>query len=179
MKWVNHCAIAAAITLPFNPSALPVALAGATAPDWLEWLLKAFGIPVKHRRETHYLSYILIALGFSFLLSEFSTFFLWFMIAYLSHWVCDALTITGVPISPLSKNNTTLFGGRIRTGEPKEYLLCFGILFFSLYIFSPSITNFLIQKQIQFNVYFMDYKRLNELSIIDNKEYLEKRFKFF
>ncbi|GAA7177034.1 hypothetical protein HpCK101_33260 [Helicobacter pylori] len=30
-----------------------------------------------------------------------------------------------------------------------------------------------------FNAYYMDYKSLNEKKIIDNKEYLEKRFKFF
>ncbi|EAM0816377.1 hypothetical protein D4A77_09260 [Campylobacter coli] len=30
-----------------------------------------------------------------------------------------------------------------------------------------------------FNVFYMDYKDLNEKKIIDNKEYLEKRFKFF
>ncbi len=179
MKWINHCAIAASLTLPFNPSALPVSLLGATAPDWLEKLLLLFGVKVKHRRETHYLSHILIALAISCFLAEIHPYFLWFMIAYLSHWFCDALTITGVPISPLSKNNTTFFGGRIRTGEFKEYLLCFSILALSLWAFSPQLSKFIAQQQIKFNVYFMDYKELNELEIIDNKEYLERRFKFF
>ena len=179
MKWINHCAIAAAITLPFNPAALPISLAGATAPDWFEWILKAVGIKVKHRRQTHYLSNILIALIIAFLLYKISPFFMWFVLAYLSHWICDSLTITGVPISPLSKTNTTLFGGRIRTGEPKEYVLCFSILAFVLWVFMPNIEAFIHKKQIEFNVYLIDYKELNQLDIIDNKEYLEHRFKFF
>lgn len=179
MKWINHCAIAAALTLPFNPSALPVSLLGATAPDWLEKVLLLFGVKVKHRKETHYLSHILIALIISCFLAEIHHFFFWFALAYLSHWFCDALTISGVPISPLSKHNTTFFGGRIRTGEFKEYILCFSILALSCWAFSPSLLNFIQAQQIKFNVYFMDYKELNNLQIIDNKEYLERRFKFF
>ena len=55
MTWKSHIAIATAITLPFNPMAVPVAVLGSTAPDWSEWILKFFGIRVQHRGATHYL----------------------------------------------------------------------------------------------------------------------------
>jgi len=44
MTWKSHIAIATAVTIPFNPSALGVAILGSTAPDWSEWILKFFGI---------------------------------------------------------------------------------------------------------------------------------------
>jgi inner membrane protein len=38
MTWKSHIAIATAVTLPFNPMAIPVAALGSTAPDWSEWI---------------------------------------------------------------------------------------------------------------------------------------------
>ena len=53
MRWVSHSAIAWGLTAPFCPS--PAVLAGATAPDWLEWVLEVSGKRVEHRWETHFL----------------------------------------------------------------------------------------------------------------------------
>ena len=47
MTWKSHIAIATAVTLPFNPMAIPVAVLGSTAPDWSEWILKFFNIRVE------------------------------------------------------------------------------------------------------------------------------------
>ena len=41
MKWVSHVLIAGAVCAVFNPLAVPAALAGSTAPDWFEFLIKA------------------------------------------------------------------------------------------------------------------------------------------
>ena len=60
MKWASHIAVAAALTIPINPAALPFSALGATAPDWLEFALKIFGIKVKHRGVTHQLLSIVI-----------------------------------------------------------------------------------------------------------------------
>lgn len=39
MKWQNHILIAGALTATIDPLLAPGALLGATAPDWLEWLI--------------------------------------------------------------------------------------------------------------------------------------------
>ncbi|EMB5528157.1 hypothetical protein U5686_002035 [Campylobacter coli] len=106
-------------------------------------------------------------------------FVLFIGMGYLSHWIADSLTISGVPISPLDKNKFTLFGGKIKTGEPLEFILAFGLLAISLLIAKPSVDFFIRDQPSYFNVFYMNYKELNEKKIIDNKEYLEKRFKFF
>ena len=167
MKWASHIAVAAALTIPINPAALPFSALGATAPDWLEFVLKIFGIKVKHRGVTHQLLSIVIFFILALLLSVYiGTFLAWFAFGALTHWFCDALTVTGVPVSPFSQHNTTLFGGKIRTGEPKEYFIAFG------FFVTPS-------RDLTFNQYFMNYQKLYNLKIIDEKELKELRWKFF
>ncbi|ECC1028935.1 hypothetical protein FNB60_09015 [Campylobacter coli] len=141
-------------------------------------MLKFFGIHVKHRGETHFLIIPLSIIIISFVI-DFNNFLFWFGMGYLSHWIADSLTISGVPISPLDKNKFTLFGGKIKTGEPLEFILAFGLLAISLLIAKPSVDFFIRDQPSYFNVFYMNYKELNEKKIIDNKEYLEKRFKFF
>jgi hypothetical protein len=71
MKWVNHLAIAGATTALVAPALVPVALLGSTAPDWLEWVLKATGNPVRHRTVTHYLLGWALLLAFALGLWDF------------------------------------------------------------------------------------------------------------
>ena len=71
MKWVNHLAIAGATTALVNPVVVPVALLGSTAPDWLEWVLKALGRPVRHRTVTHYVLGWALGLAFALGLWDF------------------------------------------------------------------------------------------------------------
>lgn len=55
MKWFNHIAIAAATTAVINAPLVPIAILGATAPDWLERLHKfTTGQRLRHRGPTHY-----------------------------------------------------------------------------------------------------------------------------
>ncbi len=180
MTWKSHIAIASAVALPFNPTALPVCVLGSTAPDWIEFLLKAVGYRCQHRKETHYLIIPISIIVFAWLVIDFQSMLLWFGIGYLTHWIADSLTVTGVPISPLDKSNFTLLGGRLRTGEPLEFIIAFGFLAISLFLAKPTLDSILNhQNERNFNVFYMDWKTLNEEGIIDNKEYLEHRFKFF
>ncbi len=179
MTWKSHMAIATAVTLPFNPAALPLSIIGSTAPDWSEWVLKFFGIKVQHRGATHYLIVPIFIIAFSFLF-DFRSFIYWFGIGYLTHWFADSLTISGVPISPYDNSRVHFFGGKLRTGEMLEYIIAFSLLAVSVTIAKPILNNFIdFTKESSFSVFSMDYKDLNDKNIIDNKEYLEKRFKFF
>jgi len=178
MTWKSHIAISTAITLPFAPAAIPVAAIGATAPDWLEWVAKFFGVRVEHRKETHYLIVPLAIIAFSFVL-DFKNLIFWFGIGYLSHWFADSLTRSGVPISPWDNNRIYFFGGKLVTGEVGEYIVAFSILAFSVLIFRSNILLFDNKNQYKFNAYFINYKQLYEEKIIDEKEYKENRFKLF
>jgi inner membrane protein len=174
MTWKSHIAIAAAITIPFNPGLVPVAAVGSTAPDWIEGIAKFFNIHFEHRKETHYLIIPMAIIALSLIIDVDILF--WFGIGYLTHWFADSLTISGVPVSPWDNRKIHFFGGTIRTGETKEYVYSFGLLAISILLFKPlqSVTSNSI-----YNPYNMDYRSLYEKKIIDEKEMLEKRFKFF
>lgn len=176
MTWKSHTAIAVAVALPFSPASLPLAILGATAPDWLEYVAKFFGLHVKHRQETHYLVIPILIIALSFLI-DFRGMILWFGIGYLTHWIADSLTITGVPIAPNARHKIHLLGGKIKTGEPLEYIVAFGLLAFSASISSTAIE--LFNSEHGFNKYHIDYGYLQKNGIIDNKEALETRFKLF
>jgi len=179
MTWKSHIAIATAITLPFNPAALVVSNLGATAPDWLEQILKFFGIHVEHRGATHYLIVPIIIIVISFI-TDYKNMLFWFGVGYLSHWATDALTITGVPISPWDTSRVHFFGGKLRTGDTLEYVIAFSLLAMSITVAKPMLNFFKTEEtEVSFNVFNMDYGDLNKKNVIDNKEYLERRFKFF
>ncbi len=132
MKWYTHLAMAWAVAAPFGGAA--GALLGATAPDWLE----NFG-PFRHREETHaLLLWGLVALaGLLLFLSPVKTVgfhLFWFGVGGVIHWVGDALTASGVPLTPWSKYRVTLLGGRLRTGEPAEYLVALAALALSFLV---------------------------------------------
>lgn len=180
MTWKSHIAIGSALALPFNPICVPLCALGSTAPDWLEFVLKAVGYPVAHRTKTHYLIIPIVIILFAWLVYDFKGMILWFGIGYLSHWLADSLTVSGVPISPLDKSNFTLLGGRLRTGEPLEFIIAFGFLATSLFLAKPTLDSIMNrQDERGFNVFYMDWRELYEERVIDAKEYLEHRFKFF
>jgi len=180
MTWKSHIAIATACTLPFNPIAIPIAVAGSTAPDWIEWILKFFGIRVQHRGATHYLYIPLLIIAFSFIF-DYRDLIFWFGIGYLTHWLADSLTITGVPLSQFDKHRINLFGGRLRTGQATEYLIAYSLLGISI-LLSGNIADLNFSRSeeaVQFRKFNTNYSDLHEKKIIDNKEMIEKRFKFF
>lgn len=68
MKWLNHTLIAGAICAVISPPHVPICVAGATAPDWLEWVLKPFKRHVKHRGPIHiFTHWLMLALVFTFI----------------------------------------------------------------------------------------------------------------
>lgn len=126
MRWSNHVVMAAAPAALVAPALVPVVALGATAPDWLEWVSKALGHPVRHRGPTHYLALWALAAAFFFSVADFRGVGLAFTLGGLSHVLADALTVTGVPFSPLSDRRFHLFGGRLRTGGVGEFGLAWG-----------------------------------------------------
>ena len=60
MKWLNHMIIAGSVCAVVSPPHVAACVAGATAPDWGEWLLKITGKRIKHRGSTHILTHWLL-----------------------------------------------------------------------------------------------------------------------
>lgn len=178
MTWKSHLAIAAAVTIPFNPALIPSALLGSIAPDLSEQVLKLFGIYVPHRGFTHYVYIPILFILLSFFL-DFKDIIFWFGIGYFTHWFADSLTPSGVPISQFDNHRVHFFGGKIKTGSPFEYIISFGFLIIVLNFVKPldNLTN--KDKNNNFNVYFNDYKEMYDDKIIDEKTYKENRFKLF
>ena len=180
MTWKSHIAIAVATTLPFHSELIPFAVLGSTAPDWSEWVLSFFGINVRHRGATHYL-YIpfLIILSGTFI----SPFITWFGVGYLTHWFADSLTISGVPISQQDTHRIHFFGGKIRTGEPLEYIVAFGFLSVIVGAVQPQLEDFKDDNQDSgyevFNPYFIQFHKLYDDGIIDEKQLRDNKFKMF
>lgn len=179
MTWKSHAAIATAVTIPFNPALLPAAVAGSTAPDWLEWVANFFGLHFEHRKQTHYLIVPVVLILLSFIV-DWNNVVFWFGIGYLTHWFADSVTVSGVPVSPWDSKKIHFFGGALRTGEPMEYVYSFGILALSVLVFQPMLFHFKAgDEEIKFNPYYMQYRKLYEKKIIDQKTMLENRFKLF
>lgn len=176
MTWQSHVAIASAIAMPFNPALIPVASLGATAPDWIESILSFIGHKVPHRGVTHYVYIPILIIIFSLVVYDFNNIIFWFGVGYLSHWIADSLTPSGVPISQFNKYRVHIFGGKIKTGSVLEYILAFGLLIFMVNVINPIN---ILQNKNNFNPYYMDYKKLYNDKIIDQKTYREHRFKLF
>lgn len=121
MIWFNHSLIAGAACAVVEPRLVPVAVLGATAPDWLEKVANVFGARVPHRGPTHFLAAWFAAVCFALAVWDYQHVLLAFTLGGLSHILTDALTVSGVPVGPWSDRRFHLFGGRIRTGEPAEY----------------------------------------------------------
>lgn len=176
MKWVNHLTIAGATMALVSPALVPVALLGSTAPDWLEWVLKALGKPVKHRTVTHYLLGWALLLAFALGLWDFHGILTAFAWGGLSHVLADACTVMGVPFTPHSDRRFHLFGGRLRTGGSGEYAVAWGLVAVCLVIavlFKPNSGG------AGWYPFFYDWQGLYQSGVIDAKEWKDNRLKFF
>ncbi len=177
MKWISHIAIAGAITAVFNPLAVPAAVAGSTAPDWLEFVLRPFwrlgGKKLQHRGITHYLVYWIAAMLFAHFVWDWRGQFFWFAFGGFVHWFCDALTITGAPVGPWSDRKVQLAGGRLRTGSPAEYVITFCIVFAcGVYIYTK-------HKSEGYIPFFTDWPGLYQKGTVDAAEWKRERFSWF
>jgi inner membrane protein len=174
MKWVNHIAIAAASCAVLNPVLVPVAVAGSTAPDWMEWVLKACGRRVGHRTVTHYVVYWLLGIAFGFTIYDYHNVIKAFSFGGLSHVFADSLTLMGVPLGWWSDRKYHLFGGRLRTGQMGEYwvtgfivLLCVGVG-----LATKSFTHD------SFAPFFYDWAKYYQVGEVDGFEWKENRFRW-
>jgi len=167
MKWFAHSVVAGSTAAIIAPPLVPAAIAGGTAPDWFEWIVKATGTPIEHRGPTHYLSHWAIASVISIFIHPIAAAF---CLGGLSHILLDAMTVSGVPASPWSQQRMHLFGGRFRTGEPGEYIfsLVWGIICFAM------ATTMLSS---EFMPFFYNWSELYDSGLIDGSEWKLNRFK--
>lgn len=170
MKWINHGLIAGSVCALISPPHVAVCVAGATAPDWLEYVFKAVRRNVKHRGETHIFTHWLIAAIAFTLVWDFHGVGAAFAWGGVTHILTDAMTVSGVPFSPYSDRRFHLFGGRFRTGEPVEYAIAAGFVFLAI-AFSHVIGSG------GFAPFFFDWSGLYENGIIDAFEWKSNRFK--
>jgi membrane-bound metal-dependent hydrolase YbcI (DUF457 family) len=164
MTWISHLALTKGLTIPFI-GVNPFIAIGAVAPDVVEMHPSI----MRHREESHCLAIWFITLVFALLFKFTPLIFL--TIGALLHLLEDMMTPQGVPI--WGKTRIKIFKGIIRTGSTIEYVLSFGILFFSLALFGLGGSPFIGSWE------RIPWKKLYEQRIIDKKEYLENRFKVF
>lgn len=174
MRWWSHCAIAGSVSYVVAPTTIPAALLGATAPDWLEWALKAGGLHVRHRAGTHVLAVWATASALFAVAGGgggWLEYALAFCLGGLSHVLADSATVTGVPLTPWSDRRFHLFGGRLRTGQPGEYLIA-GAFLAAAFFAAPHL-----HPADGFSPWFYDWSRLYRDGHIDASEWRSNRFR--
>lgn len=170
MKWVNHVIIAGSISVAIDPVLVPGAVLGATAPDWLEWLISPIK-RVKHRGVTHYLVNWIATVLFFGLFWDFRHLGFAFSLGGLFHILTDAMTISGIPVGWWSDRKFYLFGGRLKTGSPPEYMISgIVVLVCSVIVWHKPDSGFM--------PFFYDWPGYYERGLIDGKEWKNNRFKF-
>ncbi len=176
MKWFNHIAIAASTAAVVSPPLVPIAILGATAPDWLERLHKlTTGQALRHRGPTHYVIMWILGVVAGLTLYDFHGIITAFFYGGLTHVIADSFTVTGVPFSPLSDRRFHLFGGRLRTGNPGEYLVS-GSIVVVCAIIAIATRHY---SESSYAPFFFDYPEYYEKGLIDASEWKANRFRFF
>ena len=178
MRWVSHTLISASVTALWQPTLLPAAVLGATAPDWLEWVGRHH-LPLAraiHRGKTHNLLGWLLLSGARLLWSSpWGAHLAAFGLGGVLHWLCDALTVTGAPLTWWSQHRTTLFGGRLRQGSKTERAIAIGAALCAGLYLSQRIE----QPQDAFSPFFMPWQRHYQTGLVDAFEWRTHRFSFF
>jgi inner membrane protein len=174
MKWINHIAIAGAATAIWRPELVPIAVLGSTAPDWLEWVLKAVGRRARHRTVTHYVAAWLFGLFFGLWLWDYHHVVTAFTAGGLSHVIADALTVQGVPLGWWSDRRFHLFGGRLRTGQMGEYWLA-GVFVLACIGISAATRHY---GATEYSPFFWDFADYYHQGLIDGHEWREHRFRW-
>lgn len=178
MKWISHSAIAGTSAAVVDPVLIPAVVLGATAPDWLEWVIGSSGIKITHRKETHYLVVWLVAFLISLPFTDLWVGFLWlsaFLYGGFNHIICDSFTVQGVPFSPHSRRRFHLFGGRLRTGSAQEYVIAAGLSFMFVFVAFQLNKN---ESYSGFMPYFYDWSGAYERGELDAYEWKQNRWKF-
>lgn len=164
MIWASHLAVGYATARIAGINPVLVAF-GAILPDLIEMVP---GVNIKHRTISH-------AFGLhAVLFALFCTIpYIWqAWLGILLHLVCDSLTPAGVPFLFDENQRFNLFGGKIKTGSVAEFGIVGLLVLFSLMIPAGSASGdsaFIRRK----------WGEAYHRNIIDKREYIENRFKFF
>ena len=170
MKWFNHTLIACSVAAVIDPVTVPAAAAGANAPDWLEWVSEVAGRKVKHRTVTHYVFLWVVVLLFFAAVWDYHGFGAAFALGALLHVLADSLTVAGVPLGPWSDRRFHLFGGRLRTGDPAEYVIAGGVVVVCAALF-------LTLGFAGWYPFFYDWGGLYGVGLLDGSEWRANRFR--
>lgn len=162
MTWISHIAVGTA-TAKFFGFNYYLAAFGSILPDLAERLLPG---KVAHRGLTHSLALWSITLFLTWNQPQMRAVILGVCVGHL---LMDSLTVTGVPVFDENSKSLTLFGGKIRTGKPGEYIIAgaIALIAFVLIGYSPFASDGPKQPT------WLD---LREQGTIDKREYKEKRF---
>lgn len=172
MKWVNHIAIGASLAGVWRPELIPLAVAGATAPDWLESVPALVGKrKPAHRTVTHIVAYWVLALAFGLWVWDFHGIVAAFALGGLSHVLCDSLTVMGVPLFWWSPERSTFFGAPFKTGKPGEYV-------FTGLVVAGCLALVLLTRSWSggYTPFFPDYADMYKRGVIDAAEWKAHRF---
>lgn len=165
-------AIAGATTAVVSPYLVPVAILGSTAPDWLETVAnRFFGQNFTHRQETHYLTHWLFAMAFFATVYDYHFLGLAFAYGGFTHVICDSLTVSGIPFSPMSHRRFHLFGGRLTTGAPGEYIVSGITLMVCFFLVNT------LGVGVGFYPFFYDWGGFYDDGLLDASEWKKNRFK--
>jgi len=178
MRWVSHILISAPVCALWQPALMPAAVLGATAPDWLEWLGRSH-LPLaraNHRGATHnLLSWVLLTVIGLVLSTPWGAHLAAFGLGGVLHWLCDALTVMGAPLTWWSQHRTTLFGGRMRQGGKTERAIAVGVALCCAWFLAGRID----LPENAFSPFFMPWQRHYQTGLIDAAEWRLHRFSFF
>lgn len=164
MTWASHMLIGGAAANLFNLNYF-LSVFGSIFPDLAEMVIPK---DIKHRGITHSLSLWLLSLGVSWFVPVLRDVVLGVVIGHL---LADSLTPAGIPIFDESSKHITIFGGKIKTASPAEFVVSFLIAFIAFFLLpSFSLSNSINKR---------NWKALYESEIIDRKEFDEYRFKLF
>ena len=133
MKWINHQIIGfgTGYLLTGELSSAIVSSLAAVAPDAIDEIGGLIGLS-KHREAFHNPVYWGIGLKICLTVAYFSGretlsyYVLVFFMGVATHLLCDALTVTGIPISRSGERRFAL--KLFRTGQIVEYLIAIGLL---------------------------------------------------
>jgi inner membrane protein len=160
MTWASHIMVGASVAKVFGLSYVLTTL-GAVLPDLVEILSKK----MQHRGISHSVAISLVAL-----VLMWSTPFrdAWIGVVF-GHLLMDSLTMMGVPVLDERSRRLTIFGGKLRTGSPGEFVVS-GIIAFVAFVMLGS-----------FGLDFerRDWAKLHHQGVVDRREYYDNRFKFF
>jgi membrane-bound metal-dependent hydrolase YbcI (DUF457 family) len=160
MTWASHIIIGASIAKIFGLNYM-LATLGAILPDLVEMLSKK----MTHRGISHSVVISIIAL---ILLWNTPVRDAWIGVVF-AHLLMDSLTMMGVPVLDERSRRITIFGGKLRTASPGEFVVS-GIIAFVAFIILGSFT---------LDTERRNWSELYHRGTIDRKEYYDNRFNFF